>query len=946
MKRLLLPLLVVLFSAVAHAQDFEAPMVTSISVTSSVDVSSGDATVTATMDVTDNDTGFDFGNIFLYRADGGFVSSHFFNSDELTIGDSLDGTYEITATVPQYASAGSWEVRCFVADFDGNERDYGSGAGDEAYPVPADAFFTVVNSGTVDSVVPAIASVSVSPSPIDTGTIGQNVVITVNITDALSGFRSASLIFRDPTSNSSNGISAFAFDTQAVSGDDNNGTYNINATIPQGSLDGIWTIDFFVRDKVGNGGFITAPTGATFQVSNSAGGDFGDLSDATDATQYSWTTSGGEDWFPQTVVTNDGVDAAQSGAIGDNDTSDMEVSVTGPGTLYFSWKVDSEEFGDYLSVEVLGGGDYDDISGDSGWLSSSVTIPSGAQTVRFRYEKDGGGSSGDDAGWVDQVCFEGDSDTEDPRVQRISISPNPIDISLGYVEATVTIEVSDDFNGFSDGYLYIFEDSSSNEYNSYYFDSVDLVSGDSKFGTYEITAEFYQEDFGPDNEEGGGYEEGTYRLAVEVSEQVTGNTRTYGDVYGFIGDSFPIPSSEFFTIGGAPTGSGPMLTGITSITPDPVDVTTGDQSITVVFGVIDNNIGFGYGDVSVFNSSGSFVQSVSFDSDERISGDDSNGTYSVTIPIYQYSAPGTWSLNFFLSDFDDNSNDYPFEVGFPNPGEEEFTVENTGSVDTMVPTLTAFSLSPTTVDTSGSAQSVAYSISLTDDLSGLTRVAIQVYDPNNIFVSSLFESFPVSGELSGTYTGTLDLPMGSMEGDWKVALSVRDRAGNSFFYAPSSLGFGTLYPSPFSGEFSVGPVTGGTTFGNFASNFGLSGMDALPGANSDKDSYNNALELILGLNPTVANAPNASLYEAVRVGNEMRINFTVDPSLSVSVNGDYLEISDGGATPVMVTGQTGVNLVDDWANQLPTNTSGTTYRVTLPISSPGSGNVRLHFMAP
>ena len=48
------------------------------------------------------------------------------------------------------------------------------------------------------------------------------------------------------------------------------------------------------------------------------------------------------------------MDAAQSGAIGDNQSSSLETTVTGPAMLSFWWKVDSEANFDFLKVTVDG----------------------------------------------------------------------------------------------------------------------------------------------------------------------------------------------------------------------------------------------------------------------------------------------------------------------------------------------------------------------------------------------------------------------------------------------------------------------------------------------------------------------------------------------------------------------------------------------------------------
>lgn len=137
-----------------------------------------------------------------------------------------------------------------------------------------------------------------------------------------------------------------------------------------------------------------------------------------------------------------------------------------------------------------------------------------------------------------------------------------------------------------------------------FFDPNDLVSGNSNFGIYEVTFEFYSEDFSPEK---GGYQEGTYRVSAEISEQGTGNTRYYGNG----DDDFPIPSTEFLTVRGAPSGAAPYLAVISSVIPEAVDVSSGDQSVVFNFGVISNGICFGYGSIWLYNHSGNYAHNVS-----------------------------------------------------------------------------------------------------------------------------------------------------------------------------------------------------------------------------------------------------------------------------------------------------------------------------------------------
>ena len=270
---------------------------------------------------------------------------------------------------------------------------------------------------------------------------------------------------------------------------------------------------------------------------------------------------------------------------------------------------------------------------------------------------------------------------------------------------------------------------------------------------------------------------------------------------------------------------------------------------------------------------------------------------------------------------------------------------NTGPIDRTAPVLSGFTLTPSAIDTTEEPQSITVNFNLTDDLSGIQSVQLYAYDPNDNFAGGLFTSFPTSGLLSESYSGSFDLPAGSLEGTWNSVLSVRDRAGNSFFYVAGELGFGEPFPGPVNGQFTVSPISE-TSFGSFISTFGLTGPDAFPGANPDGDTFDNVMEFVLGLDPTSANAPDPAIYEVVRVGDEIQINFTVDPSLTVTLNGNELELSGGAGAPVTIKGQTGANHQNDWVDQLPINVVGSSYRVTLPITAAARRMVRLSFNSP
>lgn len=128
------------------------------------------------------------------------------------------------------------------------------------------------------------------------------------------------------------------------------------------------------------------------------------LATSLEATNLTWITGGNTNWYPQTTNTHDNVDAAQSGDINDNGESWIQTTVTGPGTLSFWWKVSSDEDYDYLEFN-MDGNFQTDLTGESGWQQQTYAISSGSHDLRWRYYKDSSGSSGLDAGFLDQVNF-------------------------------------------------------------------------------------------------------------------------------------------------------------------------------------------------------------------------------------------------------------------------------------------------------------------------------------------------------------------------------------------------------------------------------------------------------------------------------------------------------------------------------------------------------------
>ena len=908
------------------AVDSAPPVLTSFSVSpAAVDVTTGDATVQVTLHLTDDESGLFYANLFLYNSRGVFVNNIFFlNTDVEPGGSPTDGTYVVDVVVPRYGADGNWKFAASFNDYASMQSRYGGT--DLPFPVPGSEIFEVTNTGTEDIASPQLVSVGITPGTVDVTSQDQTITATLHITDDLSGLRSGFAVLHDP-SGMDTGIYSFFAASSGV-GTPQDGTYTVSLTIPRGSVAGQWEIRPQLRDMVGNFVFnIAGAPGATFTVVNNSNLPTGGLGDACDATQFTWTTSGDEDWFFQSATTHDGIDAARSGPIGPDGSSEMVMNVTGPGTLTFWWKVDSESFADDLLVYTPGSGDFDSISGNVGWTQVTLDIAAGPQTVVWTYSKDNENSSGEDAGWVDQVHFAAASDSELPTLQYIDIAPDPASVASGNVEVTVTFEVSDDFNGVAGGYVNLY-DPSGYLYASVYFDLANRVSGDDRFGTYQVMFTILQSDLPPS----GGYLPGTWRAGVTLVENVTGLSRTYG----LGSDAFPIPGAETFTVTGESSGA-LGIASINSFTPDPVDVTTASQTVTLAFTLNDPNSVFSYGNVYIYDGSHRFIDSVFFNSSNG-----SGNQYSLPLTISRYSAPGTWTVGFYL--VDQNNNETNVSGGIPNPGDDQFTVINTGIVDVTPPLVSSIAITPATLDTSAAPGNLSIAVSLAEDLSGIDYAYLEFVDPSGTTVNSLFKFVNPGMIVGGSFTVNQTLPQGSQPGAWRCEVGTKDLAGNFRKYGPDP--FETPFPVPAAAQFTIGPVAV-STYAAFASASGLTGPAALPGANPDSDWANNALELVAGLDPTLVNLPDPALYQMTRVGNELRLDFKVAAGLTVTDNGDFLDLTNaGGGPPFRVTGQTGPDLAGPWTNTRPLPVGGGVYRVTLPLGPGARGFCRLMFNDP
>ena len=126
---------------------------------------------------------------------------------------------------------------------------------------------------------------------------------------------------------------------------------------------------------------------------------------------HDWRFAGQNEWFIQGQEVFDGDFSIRSGAIGNNQTSEISVeyNVLNQGNINFFAKASSEQGNsgtiyDYLSFNI----DNEQmvvIGGESDWDEYSFMVTPGLHTFRWVYEKDNAGSSGQDCAWLDNIIF-------------------------------------------------------------------------------------------------------------------------------------------------------------------------------------------------------------------------------------------------------------------------------------------------------------------------------------------------------------------------------------------------------------------------------------------------------------------------------------------------------------------------------------------------------------
>ena len=237
--------------------------------TYTVDVTSVPQTVNVFLNVTDDLSGFQYGNIYLYSPTGNQYQYVYFYDYSRTQGNNLSGIYQVPITIPASAEAGDWTMSVELRDHVNNSnRINWAGTPSKLRVLSAP-----------DSTPPLFKGIAFIPASVNVSAAPQTVTINVSLGDDLSG---VNLTCCSPTSQFSltspsgkQTIWVWGYNLTLTSGTLNDGVWQGQVTIPRYSEPGAWKLGYVeLYDLAGNelylySGWGPAPPAINFTVASS-----------------------------------------------------------------------------------------------------------------------------------------------------------------------------------------------------------------------------------------------------------------------------------------------------------------------------------------------------------------------------------------------------------------------------------------------------------------------------------------------------------------------------------------------------------------------------------------------------------------------------------------------------------------------------------------------------
>jgi len=356
-----------------------------------------------------------------------------------------------------------------------------------------------------------------------------------------------------------------------------------------------------------------------------------------------------------------------------------------------------------------------------------------------------------------------------------------------------------------------------------------------------------------------------------------------------------------FTLHLASAAPEAIVTGI-SVSPATVDVTAAAQTVDVTVTISSDADLFTVADPSLLLRSPdgwTSLPSVPIAATDLVSGNSLTGTYKKTVTIPRGIQAGNWipSVKIYGNSgtnvWSPDGNGAYYDHWVINGTAHLLAVQNTGTLDSEAPVLTAFSLNPTSA---APYDQVKVTLSVADaGGSGFQRADVWLAN-GGVWIAGATSAERVSGDASsGQYEVTFDVPSDLVPGTYHFEVWVEDAAGNTTGYDGSVSG-NILTATPLT-------VKTLTIEGWRRKFFGVAGDigNAADSADPDKDGTVNLLEFATNHDPTT---PDHDVTSVNSSGGLLTLSYPRSLAAVAAGVQFFAEWSDSPGGPWSTTGVT------------------------------------------
>ena len=226
------------------------------------------------------------------------------------------------------------------------------------------------------------------------------------------------------------------------------------------------------------------------------------------------------------------------------------------------------------------------------------------------------------------------------------------------------------------------------------------------------------------------------------------------------------------TVTSTPDVTAPKLTSL-AMTPATVDTTAGPKKVKVTAKATDSQSGVSAVSVT-FTRNGRKLQVAA--GMKRVAGTPKSGTYAGYATVPRWVGKAGWSASAIVMDTAFNTRSYTTKA--LTSAHLPHAIAVVSKNDTTVPTATAESFTPTTVDVSNGPAAVDATVTAKDTLSGVASVAVTWTSPSQTDSATATLTRRAGTPLNGTWKGRATVDACSEAGVWTASAQLVDVAGN------------------------------------------------------------------------------------------------------------------------------------------------------------------------